>query len=210
MTEKFPGIPDPIDIEAPKAGPVEITTLSNGVRVASQDMGNPVAAVALFVGAGSRNENPFSSGVSHLIERLAFKGSATRSKYRMTRDMERTGAIFASSAARETIAFSAEGMREKLPEMLSILSDTAVSPVTTGCVEGSAAWDAAVEEISAQTAVIKDELKSFSSEPSGRVTEAIHAAAFHGNTLGKFSLICTHLMSYEVREYSADAFPPVV
>ncbi|CAN8063344.1 unnamed protein product [Agarophyton chilense] len=184
MTEKFPNIPDPADIEAPSPGTVEISALPNGVRVASQDMGSPVAAIGFFVGAGSRNETPYSSGVSHLIERLAYKGSTMRTKYRMTRDMERTGALFAASAARETIAFSAEGMRDKLPEMLSIITETAVAPVTTGCAEGSPDWDIAMEEITAQTTVMKDELKSFASEPNGQVTEAIHAAAFHGNTLG--------------------------
>eukprot|EP00178_Gracilaria_changii_P017641 TRINITY_DN502_c0_g1_i2.p3 TRINITY_DN502_c0_g1~~TRINITY_DN502_c0_g1_i2.p3 ORF type:complete len:477 (-),score=88.33 TRINITY_DN502_c0_g1_i2:6146-7576(-) len=212
MTEKLPNIPDPIDIDAPSAGAVKISTLPNGVRVASQDMASPVAAVALFVGAGSRNETPYSSGVSHLIERLAYKGSSARSKYRITRDIERTGALFAASAARETIAFSAEGMREKLPEMLSVLTESAVTPLTTACTEGSPEWDLAMEEINAQTAVIKDELKSFASEPNGQVTEAIHAAAFHGNTLG-LPLVAeerklSHMNPATVNDFISDNFTP--
>lgn len=193
MTEKFPKVPDPIDIPAPSTGSVETTTLSNGVRVCSQDNGGPVSAVGLFVGAGSRNENPYSSGVSHMLEHLAFKGSAVRSKYRMVRDMERTGAMFAASAARETIAYSAEGLREKVPELVGIISETAVMP-SVGVIEsGTGDWDTAMDEIATQANVIKEELKTFSSDAAGIVTEAVHAAAYHGNTVGKllsFIAIC--------------------
>lgn len=186
MAEKFPNIPDPKDIEAPVPGPVDTTTLPNGVRVISQDLGGPVSAVGLFVGAGSRHETPYCSGVSHLLEHLAFKGSSARSKYRMVRDMERTGAMYTASAARETISYSAEGLREKLPDMISIVSETAVMPGTGILEDNSAEWDGAVDEITAQSKVITDELQNFANDPSGLVTEAVHTAAFHGNTLGTF------------------------
>lgn len=185
MAEKFPGIPDPVAKEPPAVGPVQVSTLANGVRIASQDLGGPVAAVGLFVGAGSRHETPYTSGVSHLLEHLAFKGSALRSKYRMVRDMERTGAMFAASASRETMSYTAEGLREKLPEMVGIISETAVLPFAAVDEPGSPEWDAAMGEIKTQTEVMKDELKNFVGDSAGVVTEAIHAAAFHGNTLGK-------------------------
>lgn len=196
MAEKFPGIPDPVEKEPPTAGPVEISTLPNGVRVASQDMGGPVAAVGLFVGAGSRHELPHSSGVSHLLEHLAFKGSAARSKYRMVRDMERTGAMFAASAARETIAYTAEGMRGTVPEMVDIVSETAILPATGVSEGGSPEWDAAMEEINAQAEVMKTELKNIQGDATAVVTEAIHGSAFHGNTLGKSDHVFTCSQRY--------------
>lgn len=185
MAEKFPGIPEPAEKKPPAVGPVEVTTLPNGVRVASQDLGGPVSAVGLFVGAGSRHETPYSSGVSHLLEHLAFKGSAMRSKYRMVRDMERTGAMYTASASRETIAYTAEGLRQKLPEMVSIVSETAISPGAAVKEQGTPEWDAAMAEIKTQTEVMKVDLKNFAGDAAGAVTEGIHAAAFHGNTLGK-------------------------
>lgn len=191
MAEKFPGIPDSTDIDPPAPSPVETTTLPNGVRVASQDLGGPVSAVGLFVGAGSRHETPFSAGVSHLLEHLAFKGSAARTKFRMVRDMERTGAIYSASAARETIAYSGEGLREKMPDMVDIISETAVMPLTGVIESNNHEWDTAMDEIVGQTNVMKDELENFKGDAAGVVTEAIHSAAFHGNTLGKFDTYLT-------------------
>jgi len=188
MAEKFPGVPEPTEIAPSAPGPVETTTLPNGVRVASQDLGGSVSAIGLFIGAGSRNETPYSAGVSHLLEHLAYKGSALRSKYRMIRDMERTGALFAAAAARETISYTAEGLREKVPEMVGIAAETAVLPMAGVSEEGNSAWDEAMSEIKLQTGVMKDELEQFSQDASGVVTEAIHAAAFHGNTIGTWFL----------------------
>lgn len=185
MAEKLPGIPDPIEKAAPVAGPVQTSTLPNGVTVASQDIGGPVSAIGLFVGSGSRHETPYTAGVSHLLEHLAFKGSAMRSKYRLVRDMERSGALYAASAARETMAYTAEGLREKVPDMVDIVSETAVLPGAAVSEDGSPEWDSAMEEIQTQTNVMKTELKNFAGDAAGVVTEAIHGAAFHGNTLGK-------------------------
>lgn len=187
MTEKFPGVPDSIPVPAPTPTTPQTTTLPNGARVVSQDMGGPVSAVALFVAAGSRNETPISSGVSFLLERMAFKGSAMRSKFRMTRDMERSGAIFNASAARETIAYSAEGLREKLPDMVSIITETATLPAAGVITQSGPAWDSAMSEIKNQTAVMKEDIENLSKDPTAVVTEAIHTTAFHGNTLGKFT-----------------------
>lgn len=186
MAEKFPNIPDPVQRAPPAVGSVETTTLPNGVRVASQDNGGPVAAFGLYVGVGSRNETPYSAGMSHLLERLAFKGSTARSKYRMVRDMERTGAIFGASASREVLAYSAEGLRERVSEIVGIITETAVTPVASVSEPGSIEWDTAMEEIQAQTAVMRDQLRDASNDAAGVVTEALHGAAFHGNTLGKF------------------------
>lgn len=57
---------------------VETTTLSNGVRVATETTPGHFSAVGVYIDAGSRFERnwvPGESGVSHLLDRLAFKVS---------------------------------------------------------------------------------------------------------------------------------------
>lgn len=191
MAEKLPNVPDPEEIPAAAPGGVELTTLSNGVRVASQDLGGPVAAIGLYVGAGSRNENPYNAGMTHMLERLAYKGSTKRSKYRMVRDMERTGAMFTASSTRETVSYSAEGMRELTGDMVAIITESALTPMTAVSTEGSPEWDMAVDEIKLQAEELKGDLKDMRKDAGGVVTEAIHAAAFHGNSLGKYYLFLT-------------------
>lgn len=52
---------------------VQITTLPNNVRVATEASPGHFAGVGLFVDAGSRYETPSNSGVSHFLDRMAFK-----------------------------------------------------------------------------------------------------------------------------------------
>lgn len=186
MNEKYPGIPDPTPIPPPERSSPQISTLPNGVRVVSQDMGGLVSSIAVFVGAGSRDENPLNTGVSHLLERLAFKGSGMRSKFRMVRDMERSGAVYSAAASRETIAFAAEGLRDKLPEILPIVSEAALTPGCAVHADGNGEWDTATDEIRTHCAVLKKDLETVGKDPNNVVTEAIHSSAFHGNSLGMY------------------------
>lgn len=194
MSVPLEGIDKPADTPVPNAGTVSISTLANGVRVASQDDGGIVSALGVYVESGSRHETPYTAGATHLLEHAAFKGSAARTKYRMTRDVERTGAGFSAAASRETLAYAAECMRDKAADVMSILAETAVSPMIALKDESSIDLDGATSEIEAHVTAIKGELKDYSAEPSGKVTESIHAAAFHGNTLGTFASItfCTY------------------
>ncbi len=50
-----------------------ITTLSNGMKVVSQDSFDASCAVCLHVDLGTRYETPETAGICHLIERLAYK-----------------------------------------------------------------------------------------------------------------------------------------
>lgn len=186
LSSPLPGIPSPVGIPVPSASAVTVSRLSNGIRVASQDSGGPVAALGVFVGAGSRHENPYTSGSTHILEHIAFKGSKNRTKYRMTRDIERTGAAFSACASRETILYAADTMQTNAADVLSILAESATAHRIAVADTSSVEHDGATAEIAAQVAAIKSEQKTFDADPSGKVTEAIHAAAYHGNTLGTF------------------------
>ena len=50
-----------------------VTTLSNGIRVATENTLGHFSAVGVFVDAGSRYETPRTLGVSHILDRMAFK-----------------------------------------------------------------------------------------------------------------------------------------
>lgn len=59
--------------EAPP--PVQITTLPNKIRVATENTPGHFSSVGLYIDAGSRYETPLTSGVSHFLDRMAFKVS---------------------------------------------------------------------------------------------------------------------------------------
>ena len=59
---------------------LEISKLSNGLTVVSDPMaGIESAALGIWVDTGSRNESAAQMGISHMLEHMAFKGTATRS-----------------------------------------------------------------------------------------------------------------------------------
>ncbi|KAF9976833.1 Mitochondrial-processing peptidase subunit alpha, partial [Actinomortierella ambigua] len=51
----------------------KVTTLPNGVRVATENSGGHFASLGVYVDAGSRYEDNATRGVSHILDRLAFK-----------------------------------------------------------------------------------------------------------------------------------------
>ncbi|MGY8995819.1 MAG: insulinase family protein, partial [Alphaproteobacteria bacterium] len=58
---------------------VEITTLKNGMRVATDSIdGVESAAVGVWVDVGARDEPAELNGISHLLEHMAFKGTQRR------------------------------------------------------------------------------------------------------------------------------------
>ncbi|MBI2890761.1 MAG: insulinase family protein [Nitrospirae bacterium] len=79
--------------------------LANGMSVIIQeDHASKVAAIQIYVKAGSRNETPEISGVSHFIEHLIFKGTPRRPLGQVAKDIEeRGGELNAYTSRDETV-----------------------------------------------------------------------------------------------------------
>jgi len=71
--------------------PYEITTISNGIKVMTEPSLSEVAAVGVFINAGSRHEKMENSGEAHFLEHLHFKGSMRRSRYALETEVENRG-----------------------------------------------------------------------------------------------------------------------
>lgn len=87
---------------------VKTSTLPNGVRVATESTPGHFSAVGVYVDAGSRFERPWvsgESGVSHLLDRMAFKSTSNRSSEQMTSEIEKLGGQVMCSSSRETIMY---------------------------------------------------------------------------------------------------------
>jgi len=53
--------------------PTKVTTLDNGMRIASEDSGAATATVGLWIDSGSRYETDETNGIAHFMEHMAFK-----------------------------------------------------------------------------------------------------------------------------------------
>lgn len=66
--------------------PTKVTTLDNGMRVASEDSGAATATVGIWIDSGSRYETPETNGVAHFVEHMAFKVNICSSNIAKMRD----------------------------------------------------------------------------------------------------------------------------
>ena len=180
LEEEFPNLPASTSqpVSSLPAPETKMTTLANGLRVASEETYGQNTSLGLFVDTGSRYETAANNGVSHLLERLAFKSTDSRSELKFVRDIEDMGGNMGAACAREQFAYSADVLRSDVDTAVEMLADT-----TTNCVLH--AW-----EVTDQKKIIGYELEEQASNPSSVLTEALHAAAFGENTpLGR-PLLC--------------------
>lgn len=112
---------------AKKAAPLstyKTTVLPNGLTVASEFMpGTKTATVGMWINAGSRADNPISSGTAHFLEHLAFKGTAKRSQYSLELEIEDLGSQINAYTSRENTVYYTRCLSKDLEQNVDILSD---------------------------------------------------------------------------------------
>ncbi len=102
----------------------QVHTLANGVTVLTVSMPQLASAsVAIFVRAGSRDEAADKAGVSHFLEHMAFKGTATRSVQAINLAAESLGADMNAYTDKDATCYYLEGLGQHTPQMLALLAD---------------------------------------------------------------------------------------
>mmetsp|Transcript_1162 Transcript_1162/g.3597 ORF Transcript_1162/g.3597 Transcript_1162/m.3597 type:complete len:508 (+) Transcript_1162:83-1606(+) len=178
-----PYAPEPVIEDIPKPDAVKLTELKNGVRVATQDLGGQVSALAIFVDGVSRCENPITSGASFVLSKLAFKGSVNRTRVEMLRDMEELTADFSCAASRECFASSAEGWRLRAPDMLRTIIEATVYPRVL-CQPGTPEFDSVRIEMGKMMQLVEQDIKDMPGKEELAITAALHDAAYNGDSIG--------------------------
>lgn len=175
---EFPGVPKLKPLSSRAKPTTKVTTLSNGLRVASEETYQQASTIGLFVHAGSRFEKDSNNGISQLMQHMAFKSTENRSSLRIVRDIEAIGGSIGASSAREHMVYSADVLRPYVGEAVELIAETIKKPKY-------APWD--IEE---QKKVIGYELENLLKDAQSVVTESLHAAAYgDGSALGR-SLWC--------------------
>src|SRR5256712_687128 len=81
---------------------VEVTRLPSGLTVVTDAMPHlQTASLGVWVGSGSRDEEPDEHGISHLLEHMAFKGTARRTARQIAEEIEAVGADLNSATLAE-------------------------------------------------------------------------------------------------------------
>jgi predicted Zn-dependent peptidase len=99
-------------------------TLGNGVRLLAIPLPHVrSASVGVFLRVGSRDETPATSGISHVLEHMAFKGTSTRSVQEINLDAERLGADVNAFTSKDTTGYFMTGLGRHADALLEMTAD---------------------------------------------------------------------------------------
>src|SRR6185436_16257679 len=98
--------------------------LPNGIRLVTETMPHVRSvAVGIWVETGSRVEPEPLGGISHLIEHLVFKGTASRSAQDIARAIDSVGGHMDAFISKEHTCFYVRVLDEHLPLAVELLTD---------------------------------------------------------------------------------------
>ncbi|MCF0234922.1 MAG: insulinase family protein, partial [Thermoguttaceae bacterium] len=100
------------------------TTLDNGLEIIAEINEAALStALGFFVKTGSRDETDEIAGVSHFLEHMVFKGTATRTADDVNRELDEMGGVSNAFTSEETTAFYARVLPELQERAINLFGD---------------------------------------------------------------------------------------
>ncbi len=153
---------------------VEITTLSNGFRIVTENMPSlESASLGIWVTAGGRHERPEQNGIAHFLEHMAFKGTKTRSALQIAEEIEDVGGYINAYTSREVTAYYARILAADCGLALDVISDILLNPV----------FDA--KEIETERHVILQEIGQSLDTPDDIIFDWLQEKAYADQAMGR-------------------------
>lgn len=176
LSQPIPDLP-PVQYARPgdQSNVTQVTRLSNGLRVASENRFGQFCTVGVVIDSGPRYELAYPSGVSHFLEKLAFQSTQSfGEKDVIFKELEQHGGICDCQSSRDTFVYAASADSRGLDSVSRILADVVLRPKL------------ATEEVDMARQAVKFELETLGMRPEQEpiLMDMIHAAAFRDNTLG--------------------------
>jgi predicted Zn-dependent peptidase len=101
-----------------------VTTLENGLRVASAEMpAFESVSAGLWAGVGGRHESDRTNGAAHFLEHLLFKGTRRRTASAIAREVEGLGGDLNAFTGEDHTCFYAKAEARHLPRVADVLLD---------------------------------------------------------------------------------------
>lgn len=181
---------------------VEVSRLSNGLTVATETLPH-VESVALgvWVKSGARDERADEHGLAHLLEHMAFKGTGSRSAWKIASQIEDVGGEINAATSVETTSFYARVLKDDMPLAIDILADILTDSL----------FDP--HELEREQHVILQEIGAAHDTPDDIVFDRFTETAFRNQALGRSilgtpetvkSFTSAQLRAFMERQYGAD------
>lgn len=150
---------------------MQISTLSNGLRVVTDRIDGNVSYTGILVKAGSRNDPSGLDGLAHFVEHTIFKGTPRRTGLQVSNRMELVGGYLNAYTSKEQIMLytgAPSGYEERAVDLLADLVENAHFPT---------------DEIDRERGVIIEEIHSYDESPSDAVFDEFDELFFAGTPL---------------------------
>ncbi len=177
----------------------EQTTLGNGLEVIAEcNEAAHSSALGFFVQTGARDETDDLSGVSHFLEHMMFKGTATRSAEDVNREFDEMGAHYNAFTSEENTVYYAAVLPEFQEQTVALLGDI-LRPALRD------------EDFNTEKQVILEEIKMYEDQPPFGADDKCRARFFGKHPLGRSvlgtaesvaALPVEAMRSYFARRYS--------
>ena len=181
---------------------VQVTTLASGLRIVTDRMDSvETVAVGAWVAAGTRHETAEVNGISHLLEHMAFKGTARRTAQMIAEEMDNVGGQLNAYTSRDHTAYYAKVLKEDLALAVDIIADILLNP----------AMDAG--DLAKEQHVVVQEIYQADDTPDDIIFDHFQATAFKNQpmgwpVLGKEKIVRAitpeRLKAYLAAHYAAD------
>ena len=180
---------------------MEKLTLPNGLRVLLDWQGHVrTASFGVWVKSGPIYEEKENNGISHLIEHMLFKGTASRSSLQISEEMDAIGGQMNAYTANDFTCFYARTLEEHVGQAFDIVADMVASP----------RFDP--KDLALEKNVVLEEIGMSEDQPEDRVAENLYRNVWKNSPMG-FSILGAReslekLDEGALREYHARCYAP--
>jgi predicted Zn-dependent peptidase len=149
-----------------------LSELDSGERVISERLAHVRSvSIGFWIGAGSRDETDAKAGVSHFLEHLLFKGTASYSAQQIAEIFDALGGELNAATSREHTVVYARVPDDKLETALDVMGEMVFAP--------------AFAELDAEREVVLEEIAMYEDQPQELVHDLISEATFGTHPLGR-------------------------
>ncbi|OUJ16300.1 pitrilysin family protein [Acetobacter sp. DsW_063] len=153
--------------------PIQQTRLPSGLTVVTERMERvETVSFGAYVATGTRNERQEENGVSHFLEHMAFKGTASRSAVQIAEEIENVGGHINAYTAREQTAYYVKLLKGDLALGVDIIGDI----LTHSSFEA--------EEVERERGVILQEIGQANDTPDDIIFDHFQETAFTAQPMG--------------------------
>ncbi|MDD4796350.1 MAG: pitrilysin family protein [Eubacteriales bacterium] len=151
---------------------VTIETLISGIRLVYERIAHfSSVSVGIWVGTGSVDEQPDEYGLSHILEHMVFKGTASHSAADLAFAMDSVGGNINAFTSKELTCYYAKVAGEHLPVAIDILYELAMKPTLRE------------DDMQREKQVLLEEISMIEDSPEDLVQDLIGEAFFQGHNL---------------------------